>query len=116
MARHYFVPGFPVMAWPMIEAVLESDFRPCFHAAPIAERSLLLFETPESAIVPLMHDVEARFAGVKAFSLPSVGDGTDGRPARRHIELGVKGPPDQVDPAFDFVHRCLVEMKRPIQV
>jgi hypothetical protein len=47
-----------------------------------------------------MVEVEARFPLVKAFSLPSVGDGSDGKIARRHIELGVKGPQDVADAAF----------------
>jgi molybdopterin-biosynthesis enzyme MoeA-like protein len=107
VARHYFVPGFPVMAWPMIEWALETDFRPYFHGTPQLERSLLLYGTPESAIVPLMQEIESRFAGVRSFSLPSVGDGSDGRPARRHIELGVKGPPALVAKAFDFLQSQL---------
>ena len=51
--RHYFVPGFPVMAWPMIEAVLDSDYRWAFGADRVEERSLLVFETPESADRPV---------------------------------------------------------------
>jgi len=47
-----------------------------------------------------MEDIEARFPGIRAFSLPSLGDGQDGRTRRRHIELGVKGDPSQVDAAF----------------
>jgi molybdopterin-biosynthesis enzyme MoeA-like protein len=101
--RHYFVPGFPVMAWPMIDWVLETEFKTLFHRTPQLERSLLLFETPESAIVPLMQDIEARFAGVRTFSLPSVGDGADGKPTRRHIEFGVKGAPPLVPAAFDYL-------------
>jgi molybdopterin-biosynthesis enzyme MoeA-like protein len=100
VARHYFVPGFPVMAWPMIEAVLDAEYREHFHRIVRAERSLLVYDTAESAITPLMETVEARFPDVKAFSLPSIGDGADGKPARRHIELGVKGPPQSVDAAF----------------
>ena len=103
VARHYFLPGFPVMAWPMIEWVLETDYREHFHSAPQLERSLLLFGTAESTIVPLMQQIEARFAGVRTFSLPSVGDGSDGRPTRRHIELGVKGPPVVAAQAYDFL-------------
>jgi hypothetical protein len=40
---------------------------------------------------------------VRAFSLPSIGDGKDGRPARRHIELGVKGPPERIEAAFAYL-------------
>ncbi|MFN3566519.1 MAG: competence/damage-inducible protein A [Burkholderiaceae bacterium] len=103
VARHYFMPGFPVMAWPMIESILDSDYRGYFNRVPRAERAMLVFETPESAIAPLMEEIEARFPEVKAFSLPSVGNGSDGRVARRHIELGVKGPPKAVDAAFELL-------------
>src|SRR5450631_878213 len=37
VARHYFVPGFPVMAWPMIEWVLDTRFRGEFHGVPSIE-------------------------------------------------------------------------------
>jgi len=97
---HWFVPGFPVMAWPMLEWVLDSHYRSAFGSGVVAERSLIVFETPESALVPLMHEIEQRFSGLKVFSLPSVGDGSDGRVARRHIELGVKGPCEQVEAAY----------------
>lgn len=105
VGRHYFLPGFPVMAWPMIESILDGEYRAHFHQAPQAERSMLVYETPESAIAPLMEDIEARFPGVRSFSLPSVGDGRDGRPARRHIELGVKGAPELLDAAFAELRR-----------
>jgi len=107
LARHHFVPGFPEMAWPMIEAVLDSEYRGHFNAAPDLERSLLIFNTPESAVVPMMLQIEQDFPSVRTFSLPSLGDGRDGRPARRHIELGVKGPPAQIDAAFESLRRAV---------
>ncbi len=113
IARHYFLPGFPVMAWPMIEAILNGEYRDLFHGSPQVERSMLVFETPESAITPLMEAVEARFPGVKSFSLPSVGDGRDGKPARRHIELGVKGTSDLVEAAFADLRRGVEAMGAP---
>ena len=67
--------------------------------------STLVFETAESALVPLMEAVERDFSGVKAFSLPSIGDGHDGRPARRHVELGVKGDGAQVEQAFAMLQQ-----------
>ena len=106
VGQHHFFPGFPAMAWPMLEAVLDSEYRGHFHSEPVAERSLLVFGTPESALVPLMLRVEQQFPAVRTFSLPSLGDGQDGRIARRHIELGVKGPPDQVDAAFEALRRA----------
>ena len=94
---HYFVPGFPVMAWPMIEWVLDAQYSHLFHQAPRAEKSLLVFELAESTLTPLMEQIEAEFSMVKVFSLPSVGDAN----MRRHIELGVKGEPGQVSAAFE---------------
>ena len=100
LEHHHFFPGFPAMAWPMLEAVLDSEYAGHFNSAPTIERSLLIFGTPESALVPMMLAVERQFPQVRTFSLPSLGDGGDGRLARRHIELGVKGPPEQTEAAF----------------
>ena len=83
----FFVPGFPVMAWPMIEWVLDTHFRH-LHAAPqTQERSVIVFGAMEAALTPLMESIEREFAGIKVFSLPSVDHPDWGR----HIELGVKG-------------------------
>lgn len=99
--HHWFLPGFPIMAWPMIEWVLDTHYAQYFNRQARAERSMLVFETAESALAPIMEAVEQEFVGVKAFSLPSIGDGRDGRPARRHVELGVKGAESELGPAFE---------------
>jgi molybdopterin-biosynthesis enzyme MoeA-like protein len=99
--QHHFVPGFPVMAWPMIEWVLDTHYAHLHHGNPQEERSFLVFELPESTLTPLMVRIEADFPGVKVFSLPSVGDQARGGVwARRHIDLGVKGPPEAAAAAF----------------
>ncbi|MFC7513476.1 competence/damage-inducible protein A [Herbaspirillum sp. GCM10030257] len=92
----YFVPGFPVMAWPMIEWVLDNKYSHLFEKVPRLEKAVLVFEQAESRLTPLMEALESEFPLVKVFSLPSVGDAT----IRRHIELGVKGEPSQVEAAF----------------
>ncbi|MGT2470560.1 competence/damage-inducible protein A [Paraburkholderia terrae] len=98
---HHFVPGFPVMAWPMIEWVLDTKYEHLHHSTPHAEKSLLVFELPESTLTPLMEKIEHDFPGVRVFSLPSVGDSERGGIyARRHIDLGVKGEPEAVAAAF----------------
>jgi molybdopterin-biosynthesis enzyme MoeA-like protein len=107
VARHHFFPGFPAMAWPMLEAVLDTEYADHFNSEPIAERSLLVFGTPESAVVPIMLGIERDFAPVRTFSLPSLGDGGEGKLARRHIELGVKGPPDRIDAAFEALRHAV---------
>ncbi len=95
--HHWFVPGFPVMAWPMIEAVLDSHYRHLFNRDVAVDRSLLVFELAESTATPLMEAIEREFAGIKVYSLPSMGEGG----LRRHIELGVKGDGNRIDAAFE---------------
>jgi molybdopterin-biosynthesis enzyme MoeA-like protein len=116
VGRHYFLPGFPAMAWPMIEAVLDAEYRALFNSDRSGERSMVVFDTAESMVVPIMEQVEARFAGIKAFSLPSLGDGQDGRARRRHIELGVKGDPSQIDAAFEAMRQGVEGLGAPFEL
>jgi molybdopterin-biosynthesis enzyme MoeA-like protein len=99
LGEHYFVPGFPVMAWPMIEWVLDTRYAELFHAQPEGEASVMVYDSAESTLTPLMEAVEARFAKLKVFSLPSMGE--DG--VRRHIELGVRGEPASIAPALTML-------------
>ncbi len=97
VGAHWFVPGFPVMAWPMIEQVLDAHYAQFFHLESRGDRSMMVYELAESTLTPLMEAVEREFGGIKVYSLPSVGEGG----VRRHIELGAKGAADQVEPAFE---------------
>jgi molybdopterin-biosynthesis enzyme MoeA-like protein len=93
---HHFVPGFPVMAWPMCEWVLGTYYEAQFHRVAESEASIIVYELAESAITPLMLEIESKFRRLKSFSLPSMGEAG----LRRHIELGVRGAPDEVAPAI----------------
>lgn len=109
---HHFAPGFPVMAWPMFEWVLDTLYADQFHRQAWAERSMLVFEAAESVLTPLMEAIEAEFPQVKVFSLPHVGDDK----TRRHIDLGVKGDPEQVTPAFEKMQQGLRLLKAEFQL
>jgi molybdopterin-biosynthesis enzyme MoeA-like protein len=91
----HFVPGFPVMAWPMVEWVLDNRYAHFFSKNAWVEQSVIVFGAMEATLTPLMEEVE-RVHPVKVFSLPSVDHPEYGR----HIELGVKGTPEQVRPAY----------------
>jgi molybdopterin-biosynthesis enzyme MoeA-like protein len=100
----FFVPGFPVMAWPMIEWVLDTVY-PQLHArGGPRERSVIVFGSMEAALTPLMEAIEAGFPGIRVFSLPSVDHPEWGR----HIELGVKGDPARLDAAYRSLREGLV--------
>lgn len=92
----HFVPGFPVMAWPMIEWVLEQECRQWFGRQPQTEHSVVIYGAMEAALTPLMERIEREHSGVRVFSLPSVDHPVHGR----HIELGVKGASAAVPSAW----------------
>jgi molybdopterin-biosynthesis enzyme MoeA-like protein len=92
----HFVPGFPVMAWPMMQDKLDV-FCQTWGAAPKRiEKSVIVFGAMEASLTPLMERIELQHAGIKVFSLPSVDHPKWGK----HIELGVKGVESQVEAAF----------------
>lgn len=94
-ADHHFLPGFPEMAWPMMEWVLDNRYASLHHREAWVEDSIAVFEAHESKIVDIMHTLESRH-GVTAFSLPHLGS----EALRMHIELGAKGTPEAVSAAM----------------
>lgn len=87
--QHYFVPGFPEMAHPMVEWVLDTYYSHLFHQLDYTEASILITEAGESDLIDLMHHMLARYPMLKLFSLPRTHQ-------RRTTELGMKGESAQV--------------------
>jgi molybdopterin-biosynthesis enzyme MoeA-like protein len=99
--EHYFMPGFPVMASPMMAWILDTFYAHLFHQVDFVERSFIAAGAMEATITPLMEAIEKKYPEIKVFSLPSVGDPTkEGIFAQRHMELGVKGPASHVEEAL----------------
>ena len=92
----HFLPGFPVMAWPMMEWLLDTRYRAHHRARTYLEKSIIVIDGMEGMLTPLMQAIEAAHPGVKVFSLPSVDHPQYGR----HVELGVKGEGADVEKAF----------------
>jgi molybdopterin-biosynthesis enzyme MoeA-like protein len=99
LGEHHFVPGFPQMAWPMVEWVLDSRYKDRFDSQKWAEAAILVYEAGESQLIAAMKAVEAAFTGVKVFSLPSMGP----KGERIHVELGVRGEPAAVQDAMKML-------------
>ncbi|HEY7241546.1 MAG TPA: molybdopterin-binding protein [Burkholderiales bacterium] len=110
--EHHFVPGFPQMAQPMVQWVLETRYRDLFDRDRWSEESILVYEAGESQLIPAMEAVGAAYLGVKVFSLPSMG--SDG--SRRHVELGVRGDPAQVKEAAEALRRLVQKAGFPFSV
>jgi molybdopterin-biosynthesis enzyme MoeA-like protein len=97
LKHHHFVPGFPVMAWPMIEWVLDTRYRELFGSGEEAARGMLVTGLNEGTLTPLLDALEREFPGVRTWSLPRI------EPELRfhyEIDLGVKGPEGLIDAAF----------------
>jgi len=99
----YFVPGFPVMAHPMMEWVLDQRHADLHQSVGMRERSLIVSGAMEASLTPLMERIEAEHPGIKVFSLPSVDHPQWGR----HIELGVKAGPALGDEALQEAYGAL---------
>lgn len=106
LGDHHFVPGFPQMAWPMAEWVLDHYYRDRFVATPDVEAAIRVWDGMEGQLVDLMRRIEASYPGVTVFSLPSFGTET----LRRHVELGVRGRPDAVAAAMAEIEREVAGM------
>ncbi|HWT54398.1 MAG TPA: molybdopterin-binding protein [Rhodocyclaceae bacterium] len=105
-AHHHFFPGFPVMAHPMLEWCLQTYYADRFNSLVEDEASLRVWDGIEGTMTPLMQAVEARYSGIKVFSLPFVGSAE----IKRHVELGVRGEPAQVGPAMQMLREGLTQL------
>ncbi len=99
--EHYFVPGFPQMAHPMIAWALDTFYSDQFQpVSGMVEKAFLLTgpSAYESALLDLMEHIVASYPTLRLFSLPSL-QGKE----RRHLELGVEGEPELVDQAMEEI-------------
>jgi len=88
---HHFFPGFPSMAWPMLDWVLDHYYPR--DAAPEMEKAIRVFHARESDLISLMDDLSSAHTGAKLFSLPHMG-------SIYSIELGFRGEQSAVEAAF----------------
>ena len=102
----FFVPGFPVMAWPMMAWVLDTYCSAWFRRDAWQEKSVIIFGAMEATLTPVMERVEAAHPQVRVFSLPSVDHPEWGV----HIDLGVKGPVAAVPAAYNDLRQWLAPM------
>ncbi|WP_341676167.1 molybdopterin-binding protein [Niveibacterium sp. SC-1] len=101
----YFLPGFPVMAWPMMSWVLDTELAHLHHADDHIEASVWVFDAQESQLTPLMQALQDEY-GVVIFSLPN----TLVPGGRRQIELGAKGTEAAVVAAMQVLRKEVVAL------
>jgi len=96
--HHHFVPGFPQMAWPMMEWVLDTLYPKMRNLTPDTEAIITVHNTLESVLLDLMNEFVQRYPRVRFSSLPHIGEGDE-----RQLELGVKGAKSEVDVAMAWL-------------
>jgi len=106
--QHYFVPGFPEMAHPMVEWVLETCYKDLFHTQDYVEESIVVTEAGESDLIDFMNAMLAKYPSLKLFSLPKSGQ-------RRTTELGLKGESAQVKLAMQDLKAGITALGYPWQ-
>lgn len=99
---HHFVPGFPNMAWPMIEWVLDKRYAYLHAPGTRTELAITVPGARESDVIPLMERFVERHPDLRLSCLPSTR--TDGF----QLELGLRGPSQAVALAMDEL-RAAVE-------
>ena len=105
--NHTFVPGFPEMAWPMIEWTLDTRYKHLHHIEEEQSYSVIIHTLPESRITPALEFIENKWPGIRTFSLPTVS--REGKPA--FIDLGVKGKNTaDLKEAYDYLRGAILRV------
>jgi molybdopterin-biosynthesis enzyme MoeA-like protein len=104
--EHYFVPGFPQMAHPMIEWVLDTHYAHLFHQQDYAEASIWVMDAGESQLIDMMRGIVAKYPELKLFSLPKLDN-------RRTTEVGVKGPSALANIAIAEIKQSVTALNFP---
>lgn len=90
---HHFLPGFPEMAWPMLNWVLETQYAHLCRE-PAVERALRV-RAREGELLDLMQSFVERYPACRFSSLPELGE-------EPWLELGLRGEPAVVADALRF--------------
>ena len=95
--HHYFLPGFPEMAWPMLQWVLDTRYGENWRErVRPAQHLIRVYGVSESEMVSLMEEVGGAFPDVKVSSLPHLAG------AEPYIEFGLRGAPSSTAPAAEL--------------
>lgn len=95
--NHHFMPGFPMMAQPMMEWVLNTYYAD-LNFEPTIEKAIRLLHGQESEWVDFMEQFEKQFPMLRLFSLPTINQQDE-----RAIELGVEGFAHDADAGIQVI-------------
>lgn len=99
--QHFFMPGFPTMAHPMMDWVLAGPLM-ALGRLDYCEQAVWILDVAESNLIETMDELCQNYPMLKLFSLPTRVRG------RAMIELGVKGNASDVSRAMSAL-RCRLD-------
>ena len=102
--QHFFMPGFPEMAWPMIDWVIENHLSKTEKSKKYEDYSIWLDNVSESSLIDLMNLAQSKYQRIKIYSLPKMHP-------KKMLELGVRGEEGYVKDALNFIKDNLDKMK-----
>jgi len=105
VGTHYFLPGFPEMAWAMMEWALDTKHRALFRDRLPFEEAIIVSGAGESDLLEIMNAVVRDYPELKLSSLPTFSGG-----GARLIELAVRGDPARVPVAMAFVRDGIAKL------
>jgi molybdopterin-biosynthesis enzyme MoeA-like protein len=94
LRSHHFLPGFPEMAWPMVEWILDTEYPHLHDLAPKNEQIIHVQGANESDLLPVMESLVARYPQVRLSCLPQIGG------HQPLLELGLRGSALEVQQAM----------------
>lgn len=100
-ANHHFTPGFPEMAWPMVEWVLDNLYGDLKNQRPATEQVIFVQRGRESDLLSVMNQIVKDYPQLKLSSLPHLGE-------LAHIEFSLRGEADQVEQAMQLIKQTIV--------
>lgn len=103
--HHHFVPGFPNMAWPMVEWVLDHHYADLQAPGARVSQTLVLSDTSEGPLIPSMELLIEEFPDLRLACLPNAN-------GKREVELRLKGEASRVAQGMDRLRELLAAIRR----
>ncbi len=101
MGDIHCLPGFPEMAWPMMQTLLDGRYRSLHGQKPL-QFTMLVEGVREGRLIEPMEKLQARYPLVKISSLPRfLEDGGS------QVEMGVRGPVEEATHAWEALQDLL---------
>jgi molybdopterin-biosynthesis enzyme MoeA-like protein len=98
--NHHFMPGFPEMAWPMVEWLLDNEYSHLRDLKPRCERIITITKGRESDLLDTMNDIVDHYPDLKLSSLPHLGEVP-------YILFSLRGEAQQVEQAMQVMIKAI---------